>query len=326
MTPPASAAEHWGILAADLGGTRLRIAVFDNHGALLHKDVIRTPPQEPQALPAALQQAARQQATGAGGVAFRAAVVGVPGPLDYAAGEILRLPNLPAWEGHFSARTLANAFQLPVLLANDADLAAVGEHRYGAGQGTANMLYVTSSTGVGAGVILNGRLLQGRWSLAEAGHTIIDYRSAATLESLGSGSALARLAGEDAARVEVKAKAGDSKALAQFQEVADAFAVGVLNLVHCFMPERVVIGGGMARAGDLLLNPVRERLARCDAGFPISAIDVVPARGGDDVGLLGALALALDALAGSAAPGLRLVAPDTAPGQAPAQVRPDAQR
>ena len=82
----------------------------------------------------------------------------------------------------------------------------------------------------------------------------------------------------------------------------------------------------MARAGDLLLNPIRERLARCDAGLPISAIDVVAARGGDDVGLLGALALALDALAGSAAPGLRLAAPDTAPGQAPAQVQPDAQR
>ena len=274
------------ILAVDLGGTRLRVAVFDAGGTMVHKAVTRTPREDPGALARAMRDA-----EAASGVDARVAVVGVPGPVIYATGEVVRLPNLPAWEGRLSAQFLTDALGLPILLANDADLAALGEHRHGAGQGAADMLYVTSSTGVGAGVIIDGHLLHGRRSLAEAGHMIIERHSAGTVEQLGSGSALARLAGEDGAQVAEKARAGDSRAQAQFREVADAFAVGVLNLVHCFMPERVVIGGGMAQAGDLLLDPVRDRLARCGAACSAARSDVVQARLGDDVGLLGAHAL-----------------------------------
>jgi glucokinase len=120
---------------------------------------------------------------------------------------------------------------------------------------------------------------------------IIDRSTGATVEELGSGTALARLAGEDGAIVAQRAYAGDKRACALFREVAEALAIGVCNLVHCFMPERVVVGGGMSLAGDLLLEPIRLRLSRCGSGCMAPTVEVVLATGGDDVGLLGALAL-----------------------------------
>ena len=156
------------------------------------------------------------------------------------------------------------------------------------------MLYVTSSTDIGAGVIIRERLLHGRLSLAEAGHTIIDWTTGGTLEALGSGTALARVAGEDAASVAARAAAGDPVASQHFASTAEAFAVGVLNLVHCYSPEVVVIGGGMSQAGELLLGPVRERLKRCGKGCVASKVKVVKAQGDDDVGLRGAYAYWMD--------------------------------
>lgn len=179
---------------------------------------------------------------------------------------------------------------LPVYLANDADLAALGEHRYGAGRGFRDMLYVTSSTGVGAGVVLGGRLVHGALSLAEVGHTVIDRSTGGTVESLGSGTALARLAGFDAASVSVRAADGDRTATQQFAQVASDFATGVFNMVHSFSPEVVVIGAGMSQAGELLLGPVRAALNQCDTGCPATRASVVVAEGGDDVGLKGAAA------------------------------------
>jgi glucokinase len=218
------------------------------------------------------------------------AVIGVPGPVDYSSGEVLKLSNLPNWEGKISGARLSAELGIPVLLANDADLAALGEHRFGAGRGSTDMLYVTSSTGVGAGVIIGGRLLHARLSLAEAGHTIIDRTTGGTLEDLGSGTAVARAAGADAAVVAARAAQGDPEALRHFRDAAEALAIGVFNLVHCFSPEVVVIGGGMSQAGELLLGPVREMLALCGSGCPASEARVVKAEGGDDVGLRGAWA------------------------------------
>lgn len=274
-----------GVLCADLGGTRLRVAVLGAQGTTLEKTVVETPRDDPASLVALMKSTLETTALQVSG-----AVVGVPGPISYRDGVPLRLPNLPAWEGFISARRLQEALALPVLLANDADLAALGEHRFGAGRACSDMVYVTSSTGVGAGVIVDGRLLHGRWSLAEAGHMIIDWESGRTLEDLGSGTALERLTGEDGATISARALAGDATASEAFREVARAFATGVHNLVHCFMPERVVIGGGVSQAGDLLLDPVRRQLDGCDNGCSAKGGDVVRAAGGDDVGLLGGLA------------------------------------
>ena len=128
---------------------------------------------------------------------------------------------------------------------------------------------------------------------------IIDWRTGRTVEDLGSGTALERLTGEDGATVAAKARAGDATAIEAFREVAQAFATGVHNLVHCFMPERVVIGGGVSQAGDLLLEPVRWQLDQCSKGCPTTGKDVVLASCGDDAGLLGAYALWRDAIQAS---------------------------
>ena len=293
------------VLATDVGGTRMRLAVYDARGRQLHHRVGPTPGRDPGALLGALREGVRASPIPVGG-----AVVGIAGPIDYRRGVPRALPHIPGWEGRVSAQGLADALGLPAVVANDADLAALGEQRFGAGAGAEDVLYLTASTGVGAGVVLGGRLLHSRYSLAEIGHTVIDRASGASVEELGSGSALAALSGEDAARLSARAAAGDERAAALFREAAEAFALGVLNAALCFMPERVVIGGGLSNAGELLLGPVRERLARAPAVLPLRPEDVVRATGGDDAGLRGAYALWLDLTDPRRAPGgIEMAAP-----------------
>ena len=274
------------ILACDVGGTRLRVARVDPDGTVHDKHVIPTPPDDPSALARVLAEAI----DGPGGPPA-AVVIGIPGPVDYSAGVPLMLPNLPDWEGHVQASRLEAELGLPVVLANDADLAALGEYAYGAGRDSIDMVYVTVSTGVGAGVVLGGKLVRGRLSLAEIGHTIIDRRSRETVETLGSGTALGRLSGEDGASVAARAARGDPETARQFREVAENLAVGVFNLAHLFSPDMAVIGGGMSQAGDLLLDPVRDAFNACQPGCPAAGVTVVRAEGGDDAGLKGAAAL-----------------------------------
>ena len=137
------------VLVCDLGGTRLRVAVATPEGSLQSKQVIATPADGPSALARTMRDVLDCNKDDVSGV-----VVGVRGPVNYAQGKPLKLPNLPGWEGHISSSALEDELGFPVLMANDADLAALGEHRYGAGRGSRDMVYVTSSTGVGAGVIL----------------------------------------------------------------------------------------------------------------------------------------------------------------------------
>ena len=280
------------MIAVDLGGTRMRVAVFDEDCSIVHRSVVATPTANPGALPEAMRNAVEAMEGNVAG-----AVAGVPGVVNYATDEPLRFPNLPGWEGRVTARWLASETGIPVLMANDADLAALGEHRFGAGQGVSDMVYMTISTGIGAGVIIGGRLLHGGRSLAEAGHMIIDPDGGMTVEYLGSGTALQRIAGIDGAEVISRIRSGDEEALAAFNQVADSFGIAVANMVQCFMPERVVIGGGVSQAGDLLLSRVREQVARSRAGQYLSTSEIVIAQAGDDVGLLGAFALWQDCTA-----------------------------
>jgi glucokinase len=273
------------IVASDVGGTQLRVARMGMDGTVRDRSAVRTPENDPGMLGRMIRKALESADGPTDG-----AVIGMPGPVDYSKGEVLVLPNLPSWARQVSARDLAKELGIPVFLANDADLAALGEHRYSAGVGSTDMVYLTSSTGVGAGVIVGGRLLHGTRSMAEIGHTIIDRATGDTVESLGSGTTLTRLVGEDAASVTARAQAGEPDAVRDMATVAEAFAVGVLNMVHLFSPERVVIGGGMSQAGDLLLGPIRAMLAESDARFYSGRVDVVRAAGGDDVGLKGAVA------------------------------------
>jgi glucokinase len=280
------------VLSVDVGGTRMRAAVVAPDGAVLRRRVEPTPRQAacPDALLALI--AGLLEPT-----AVAEAVVGVPGRVNYATGHLEHAPNLPpGWAPALSEERLSSVLGVPVALANDADLAAVGEARFGAGRHYRDVVYLTLSTGVGAGVVLDGHLVHGRRSLTEVGHTVIDWEAAATgqpatLEDLASGTALARLAATagldgDGPTVVRLVQTGHPGARAVWDRVVQAAAIGVANLAHLYSPDVVVLGGGLGRVGSLLLDPIRAHLAR--HGPRRLTVDVVRAALGDDAGLAGA--------------------------------------
>lgn len=282
------------VLAVDLGGTNMRAAVVSDDGTLSAREARKTPRGDPR--PDGLVALIRDVAAGSGATS---AVIGVPGRVDHATGRCEHAPNLPpSWAPHLEARALGDAIGLPVHLANDADLAAVGEAYFGAGVGHRDVVFMTISTGVGAGALLGGRLLHGRHSIAEVGHTIIDVEALrrgqpATLELLGSGTALGRIAKEAGIQASGAAfvalvEAGDRHALSVWSRVVDALAVGVCNVAFAYTPEVVVLGGGLGRTGELLYAPIRAFLAQ--HGPPALDVRVVGAALGDDGGLVGAAA------------------------------------
>ncbi len=221
----------------------------------------------------------------------------MPGRVDHSSGRLEFAPNLPAhWHEHLTETWLSDATGLQVALANDADLAAVGEHRFGAGRGVDDMVYVTISTGVGGGAIVGGRLVRGRRSMLEIGHTTIDRHDAGpgrTLEGAASGPALNRLA--EAAGLDARGRAvidlvetGDPTALAVWDDVVSAAGLGIAGLAHLFSPQLIVIGGGLGLTGDLLYEPLRIAVAAFGPqGLP-EPIRIEAATLGDDAGLIGA--------------------------------------
>jgi glucokinase len=279
-------------LAVDLGGTNMRVAVVTREGTVLDRAQQPTPHHAVSVEPFVAFVRAMRDAHD-----VEHAVVAVPGRLDYQTGRLLDGPHLPAdWPPVLTRDALADGLELPVVLANDADAAAIGEARFGAGRGHDDVVYVTISTGVGAGIIVGGRLLRPRYSAGEVGRSVVDRILAragedGTVEGLGSGTALARAAlaaGVDAAGPDLVrlVEAGDPLARPVWDEGLFADAVGVVNLAHLVAPTVFVIGGGVGRNGELVLAPLRAALAQLGpVGPPIA---VVPAALGDDSGLLGA--------------------------------------
>lgn len=284
------------VLAVDLGGTRMRAAAVDADGSVLERCAQPTP-QDADG-PAALVDLATDVLAAH---PIQRAVVGVPGGVNYRDGQVEHAPNLPPhWPAELHEEVLAERLGVTVDLANDADVAAVGEAYAGAGRGVDDVVYLTVSTGVGAGVLLGGRLVHGHRSLAEVGHTVIDRRAdrdgePATLEALGSGTALAQAAADaglpaDGEKVTELAAAGDATARRVWDELAAVVAVGVANMAYLFSPEVVVLGGGVGRVGEMLLEPVRERLARHGPPGRSEPIGLRCAELGDDAGLAGGAA------------------------------------
>lgn len=281
------------VLAIDVGGTHLRAAVVSPDGVVLTRADRRTAQAQSGAAVAELAATLTADHRCAHGVA------GLPGRVDYERGRLEYAPNVPpSWAAELTAGRLSDALDMPILLANDADMAAVGETYFGAGRGAADVVYVTVSTGVGAGVLLGRRLVRGRRSIAEIGHTVIDLRALnvgrpATVENLGSGTALARIASAagivgDGAALARLVRAGDANATRVWTEAAHAAAIGVANLAFLFTPQVIVLGGGVSSTGDLFTEPVRRYLQACGPPGLAETIEVRVAALGDDAGLVGA--------------------------------------
>ena len=283
------------VLAADIGGTHMRAALVDEDGHVLLRSRADTPghAEAPAALIELIRSVGAERSLGE----VSRAVIGLPGVCDYEEGCLMWAPHLPeSWPGRLSRRELSSCLDLPVEVANDADLAAVGEAYFGAARGCASMAYLTVSTGTGAGVVHGGRLLRGRSSLAEIGHTIVDWRSWAAdgggeLEESGSGSGMAARALREGlgyldAEAIGAAADGDPRALAIWRDAVASCAVAVENLLMCFSPSTVVIGGGLGR-DEKFFGAVRELVLSRPAHHP-DGLTVVPAALGDDAGLAGA--------------------------------------
>ncbi len=279
-------------LSIDLGGTWLRAAAVGADGVVVSRKAVRTPIEA--AAPDALVALAAELAPGTA-----RAVIGLPGRVDHLWGRLDTGPNIPAsWVDELRSDRLSQRLGVRVELANDADLAAVGEWAFGAARGSSDVVYVTVSTGVGAGVILNGRIVKGRRSIAEIGHTVVDRVAAragqpATLEALGSGATLGRAARRlgfpHAADLVEAARRRHPAALAALADVLDALSVGLVNAAYAFSPEVLVIGGGLGRVPEVV-SAVATRMA--ESGPPGLGTRVVAATLGDDAGLMGAVAWA----------------------------------
>ncbi|MDR1789610.1 MAG: ROK family protein [Opitutaceae bacterium] len=243
------------------------------------------------------------------------------GPLDARAGLILSPPNLPGWDRVPITRLLTERFGGRAVLMNDANASALAEWRFGAGRGCRHMIFLTAGTGMGAGLILNGRLYEGASGDAgEAGHMRLapdgpeGYGKAGSFEGFCSGGGIARLAARTLAerglaRPSWFAADGTTtaKAVAEAARAGDAFARGVMDvagrrlgealstLIDLFNPERVVIGGIFPRCGDLLL-PEMERALRAETLVPsLAACEIVAAQLGETIGSHAAVAAALNA-------------------------------
>ena len=231
--------------------------------------------------------------------------VGVPGLFDKDTGVVELFPNLPgAWPGHSMRAPLAAGLGVPVTLVNDARACTLAEGTVGAGQGCRTLVCVALGTGVGGGIMIDGRLHLGAAGTAgEIGHQTVmpdgppcGCGNRGCLESFTRADVLARLGGKPTAEdVYAAARAGEPRAVGAVATVAHWLGIGLANVVTVLGPDRIVIGGGIAAAGELLLAPVREAVRARVTLVPTEHIQIVPAALGTAAGAIGA------ALAASAA-------------------------
>ncbi|MGD8760585.1 MAG: ROK family protein [Anaerolineales bacterium] len=308
------------VIAVDLGGTSLRIALFaslDPDPAAQTKLPTRASEGPDSALARMIEAIEQLLPSSAEGLRIG---IGAPGPLDPQRGVILETPNLPGWINVPVKDRLANHFGCTVAVGNDASLAALGEWRFGAGRGSQNMLYLTISTGIGGGAIVDGRPLLGALGLgAELGHMTVEPEGPLCgcgqrghLEAVASGLAIARrahdrvAAGEEsslanalqesgrltAKHVAQAAQQGDRLAREEMTRAAEAIGKHLASLVHAFNPEVIVLGGGVTQAGPLFLDPIEKTLLShlMHRAFA-EDLRLLPAALGDDAGLIGAMIL-----------------------------------
>ncbi len=312
-------------LGIDLGGTKIIAGLVERSGRILAKEYRETQAaQGPASVFDRLIEATTTVLASQSIDLSEVNAIGVAaaGPIDAASGTVTAPPNLPGWHDVPLARLIQNRVSLPTYLENDAASAALAEFTFGAGRGCQHMIYVTASTGIGGGFVLNGRLYQGAAGAAgEIGHMTLlpngplcGCGNRGCLEALASGTAIARDARErvsrgvptliaelvngDLTKISAKVVAqaadeGDIEAQEILQEAMEYLGVGVANLVNLFNPEIIVIGGGLTNMGERLFDTVRRVIDR--RAFPISAhtVEVRPAQLGSDVGLLGAAAVAM---------------------------------
>jgi glucokinase len=312
-------------IGIDLGGTFIKFGLLDEDGKTGGALQRSTPGGGAEGVIAQMADGAKRLVESAG---LRlgdivAIGVGAPGPADLSAGIILAMPNIPGMENVPLSRRLTEALHLPVYLENDANAAAYGEYCYGVGKGGRNMVLLTLGTGVGSGVIVEGRVLRGSHDLGgEIGHMVVQVDGEpcacgqrGCLERYSSATSMARRAQQmieggraselaavlrrkgalDAADINTARKAGDALAAEVWNEGAFYLAVACVNVCRVLDPERIVLAGGLTAAGDDLLAPVTEHFRRLHWSLAPPRTQIVLSTLGAEAGVIGAAALAWQA-------------------------------
>lgn len=298
------------VLGIDLGKSHLRVAVADLGHEVLSERTVDTVEDLPadaqisQVVALADELVAEAGATRAQVVS---AAVGLPGPVRRLSGELGDGTILPGWVGVRAAEAMEAALRLPVAVANDADLGALGEWTWGAARGAETAVYLKISTGVGAGLIVAGRPFTGVGGTAgEIGHTVLDPSGArcrcgnhGCLETLAGSQAVLRAVatarGGEAGLREIIAAAHEGDTVSRTAIAASGRAVGLALATLCNLlnPERVVVGGTLGAAGEPLLGPLQDALEEAALRGPLEDVEVVPGQLAERAEVLGAVALAL---------------------------------
>jgi glucokinase len=298
------------IIVADVGGTQMRVAALPRDGIQPIKQRVAAT-QSHSGSPferfVALINAVWPEE------AVEAISVATPGPLDPNTGFISFAPNIPEWINFPLGERLAEHFKVPVFIGNDANLALLGEWRYGAGQGHHDLIYITISTGIGGGVISGDQLLLGQRGLAaELGHITVlpggplcPCGQRGHLEAISSGPAIARFVNEklaegatsilipdpdlSAREVAKAARQGDPLAKAAFKRAGKYLGQALADFLHIFNPSIVIFGGGVSRSGALIFDPLKDALYKqvMDPDY-VRGLILTTAKLGEKAGLIGA--------------------------------------
>jgi len=308
-------------LALDIGGTQLRASLFplNSTQAVTIKKIATKAPNS-STIERLIKLIESIWPTSGEIIRIGAAI---PGPVDPFTGVVFVAPNIPGWENLPLKQILQDRFHVPVVVGNDANLAALGEWKYGAGIGHKHLIYITVSTGIGGGIIEDGKLLLGKRGLAaEIGHITVDPQGPLCscgqpghLEAIASGTAIARWVTEQIktqteasqfsllSRLEtvtardVSEAAGkqDALALAALERAGHCMGIGIADFLHLFNPSIVILGGGVTHSGSAFFDPMHAALRKhvMSPGY-LEGLTIASAALGDDAGLLGALALAAE--------------------------------
>jgi glucokinase len=297
-------------IGVDIGGTKILAGVVDREGVVHRRQAQPTPVSSEDELLAGLDAVVESLV----GDDVAALGFGIPSQIDQRSGRAVSSVHIPIEDVPFRDR-MTERFGLPVGIDNDGNAAAIAEWRLGAGRGASNVVLLTLGTGIGGGLILDGRPFRGAIGAgAELGHMVLDYNGPPCpgnctghghFEAFAAGSEADAFAerrfgpGADARRLVDEAAGGNEGAVSDLAELGRRLGAGIGSLVNIFNPEVVIVGGGFADAGELILGPARETVQVEALRLPREIVRVVPAELGPEAGMVGAALVGFEALDGS---------------------------
>ncbi|MGL4449950.1 MAG: ROK family protein [Sarcina sp.] len=304
-------------IGVDLGGTKIYTALANENGEIINEDIIATEAEKgSEQIIEKIVNAIEKVSKGVERVRIKSIGIGSPGPLDVKNGIIVSPPNLPI-RNFKIVEAIKNHFNIDTFLDNDANAATLGEYLFGAGQGTENMVYITASTGVGGGAILNGRIYRGSTSNAlEIGHTTVSRYgrecgcgNKGCVEAMSSGIYIGKMAKEllaegresslkeyseiSAKEVFIEASKGDKLSNEVLSETLSYLGIAAANVANAFDPEMIVIGGGVTGGGQIVFDKIEEEMKARTLGPIYENCKVKKAALGTKAGVVGAVALAI---------------------------------